>query len=377
MSDKIHMSIILPCQNEETSLAQILATIEQVIKGNQLNAEVIVSDSSSDQSPQIAKKYNVKLLKHDLDGYGRAYLEGFKIAQGEYIFMADCDGSYDFKEISAFIKEFENGADFVIGNRFAGKIEKGAMPWAHRHLGNPVLTFLLNLFFKADIKDVHCGMRAIRRNCLAKLNLKTTGMEFASEMVIRSVKQKLKIKQLPIDYYQRKGKSKLKPLADGWRHLRFMLLYSPLFLFFFPGLFLFSLGVVSMFWFAFGPANLFGHQFYYHPMFFSSLLIITGYQIVIFALFAKSYAMTHLGEESAFMQSVYRHVTIEKGGLLGLIFVFIGMIIFSFVFYKWVQNNFGELQEVKSSIMALTMMSLGIQTFFSSFMLSILGIKEQ
>lgn len=371
---KPEISIILPCQNEAEALPFCLKQIKKTIRENNLNAEIIVSDSSTDQSPEIAKKENVILLKHNKDGYGIAYLEAFKIANGKYIFMADADGTYDFNEAPNFLKYLEKGYDFVIGNRFAGKMEKGAMPYFHK-LGNPLLSGILRLFFGTSIKDSHCGMRAISKKSLEKLNLQTTGMEFASEMVIKVLKNNLKIKELPINYYKRKGKSKLKTFSDAWKHIRFMLLYSPLFLFFVPGIFMLLLGVLSMLWLYFGNPEIFGIKLFYHPMFFSALLIISGYQLIIFSLFAKTYLITHLKKKPGFMNKIYKYLTIERASIFGIIVILSGIIIYFLILVKWLKSGFSELNEIKNSIIALTLITLGIQTIFSSFMLSILGIK--
>ena len=275
-----------------------------------------------------------------------------------------------------FLSFLEQDYDFVIGNRFKRKMEKGAMPWYHHYIGNPMLSLLLRTFFRINLGDSHCGMRAITKKALKKLNLRTTGMEFASEMVIKALKKKLKIKELPINYYKRKGPSKLKSFRDGWKHLRFMLLYSPLFLFFIPGIFLLLIGLTSMVWLYWGSPNIFGTKFQYHPMFLSVLLVIIGYQLIIFALFAKNYAVIHLGEKSSPIKLLNKYLTIEKAGTAGGIIVLLGIIIFVMIFSKWVNTGFGELQEIKKSIIALTLIIVGIQTISSSFMLSILGIKR-
>ena len=372
---KPEISIILPCQNEAEALPFCLKQIKKTIKENNIKAEIIVSDSSTDESPKIAKKEKVILIKHDKDGYGTAYLEAFKIAKGEYIFMADADGTYDFGEIPNFLKYLREGYNFIIGDRFSGKMEKGAMPYSHK-LGNPLLSGALRLFFGTSINDSHCGMRAISKKSLQKLDLQTTGMEFASEMIIKALKNNLKIKELPINYYKRKGKSKLKTFSDAWKHMRFMLLYSPLFLFFIPGLIMLLIGVASMFWFYFGNPKIFGIKLFYHPMFFSSLLMISGYQLIIFSVFAKTYSVTNLGEDGGNMNKIYKYLTIEKAGIFGIIIILCGVIIYFFILAKWLKSGFGELNEVKNSIAALTLITMGIQTIFSSFMLSILGIKK-
>ncbi|MDP2925798.1 MAG: glycosyltransferase [Nanoarchaeota archaeon] len=374
--DKFEISIILPCRNEEKALPECLRKIKDVINKYHINAEIIVSDSSCDSSPDIARENKVKLVKHDKVGYGIAYLEGFKEAKGKYIFMADADLTYDFKEIPNFLKYLREGYDFVIGDRFAYKMEKGTMSWSHKYIGNPILSGILRLFYGTSVKDSHCGMRAISREALDKLNLRTTGMEFASEMVIKAVKNHLKIKEVPIKYYPRKGESKLRSFSDGWRHLRFMLLYSPLFLFFIPGLILFLVGLELMLWFYFGSPEVLGIKLYYHPMFFSSLSIIIGYQLIVFAFFTKTYAITHLGEENDFMNRLHRFLTIEKVSLFGIFISLLGLIIYIMILLKWLKSGFGELEQIKNSILGLTLLAIGIQTIFSSFMLSILGIKE-
>ena len=375
--NNLELSVILPCRNEEASLEFCILKIQDIFRMHNINGEIIISDSSIDSSPEIARKHQVKLIKHDKEGYGIAYLEGFKQAQGNYIFMADADGTYDFAEIPNFLNYLKQGHDFVIGDRFKGKMDQDAMPWLHRYIGNPVLSGLFRIFFRSQIRDVHCGMRAITKPALEGLNLKTTGMEFASEMIIKAHNKKLKIKELPVNYYKRKGESKLRSFADGWRHLRFMLLYSPLFLFFIPGLLFFSIGLFLIIVLYFDLVNILGIKLFYHPMFLAASLIVIGYQLIIFALFTKSYAVIHLDEQSKFMDRIYKIVTIEKASTFGLIVSLAGIIIYSVIFFTWVRSGFGALEEIKNSIVALVLIILGIQTIFSSFMLSIIGIKER
>lgn len=222
-NNKFLVSVILPCRDEEEALASCLDQIKKIFNENNINGEIIVSDSSTDRSPEIARELGVILIKHDQVGYGRAYLEGFKTAKGEYIFMADPDGSYDFSEIPKFIKYLGEDYDFVLGNRFGGQMEKGAMPWLHRHVGSPFFSLLFKIFFRTRIADIHSGMRAIKKELLDKINLQSEGMEFASEMTIKAIKNNLKIKQLNINYARRKGKTKLRPFIDGFRHLKLII----------------------------------------------------------------------------------------------------------------------------------------------------------
>lgn len=377
MASRPDISIILPCQNEEAGLPFCLEQIKRIVSEKNLSAEVLVSDSSTDSSPSIAQKYGAILIKHDKDGYGAAYQEAFKRAEGKYIFMADADGTYDFAEIPRFIAELESGPDLVLGNRFGGTMEEGAMPFLNRYAGNPFLSFVLRLFFFASVKDSHTGMRAIKKEALDKLNLRTGGMEFASEMIIKALKNKLWIREVPINYYKRKGTSKLKPFSDAWKHVRFMLLYSPLFLFFIPGVTLFGAGLGSLIWLYAGSPQILGIRLYYHPMFFASALMVIGYQLVIFALFAKSYALNHLSEDSPSLNKLYQHLTIERAALVSFLLVLGGGFLYAAILTKWFNSGVGHLNEIKNSIVGLTLIVIGCQTFFSAFMLSILSIKEK
>ncbi len=217
------ISIILPCRDEEAAIGWCLEQLRLVITCYNLSAEIVVSDSSSDRSPEIVAQYaEVKLVKHNQIGYGRAYLAGAAAATGQYLFFADADATYDFQEIPRFIAGLRDGEDFVIGNRFAGAIESGAMPWLHRYLGNPLLSALTRFIFKLSVRDVHCGMRALKRSAFEAMQLKTSGMELATEMVVKAKVLGLRVAQLPINYHSRLGTSKLKTFSDGWRHLRFM-----------------------------------------------------------------------------------------------------------------------------------------------------------
>jgi len=370
------LSIVIPCRNEQEAIGLCIRRIKEVLLKTKINAEIIVSDSSSDLSREIIKREGgVVLIEHNKEGYGNAYLEGFKHAQGKYIFMADSDGTYDFNEIPRFLFYLKQGYDFVIGNRFAKKLDKESMSFSHRNIGNPALSGLLRLFFKNNIRDSHCGMRAISREALDKLNLHTAGMEFASEMVVKALKNKIKIKQVSIDYYPRLGESKLRSLSDGWRHLRFLLIYSPKFLFLIPGLLFLIIGFIGLGLFAFSNPAILGRQYFVHPMFIFSMLSIIGYQLVLFAAFAKAYAMNHLGEKSEFMQKLYGILTIEKASIFGVLLVLLGAIIYLSIVIRWFASGLGDLNEIKNSVLVLTLVTIGVQTIFSSFMLSILGIK--
>jgi glycosyltransferase involved in cell wall biosynthesis len=377
------ISIILPCHNEEEAILPCLKEIEGVIVSNDLNAEIVVVDNAStDRSPSLlmeslTKFPDLRVVKESRLGYGFACLKGIESAEGEYVVIADCDGTYDFKLIIQFISKLLEGNDLVVGNRFNGEIMEGAMPWLHRHIGNPLLSLLVKIFFGVKIGDIHSGMRAFKKSVIESINLNTGGMEFASEMVVKAAKRNLYISEIPISYRKRLGKSKLRSFSDGWRHLRFILLYSPLVLFFIPGALLLFLGTISLLILYFGSPSLFGIQFYVHPIFLSSVAVIAGYQLVLFAAFARTYAITHLGDHDGFFEPLYRLITIERAGLVGILLSFFGGSIYAYIFIKWINSGFGSLDEIKNGVVALTLVVVGIQTFFSAFMLSILGIKEK
>lgn len=358
----VDVSVILPCRDEEESIGMCIGQIKEVFRQNNIKGEVIVSDSSVDKTPEIAKKLGAVVVKHDKVGYGKAYLEGFKVAKGKYIFMADCDGSYDFRNIPRFIAELKKGSDLVIGNRFLGKIEVGAMPFLHRYFGNPVLSGILRLFFNSKVRDAHSGMRAINRKSLEKLDLRTTGMEFASEMIILAGKNNLKVKELPINYYKRKGESKLESFSDGWRHLRFMLMYAPAYLFLIPGLFFLFFGLLIFEFLLFGYGKL---------IILGSFFTVLGYQIVATYLYAKAY-MKSVGfiKSDKFLDFVAKTVKFETGlvygGLFLLLSLFVGLF---FTFVRGLDNT--------TILIVLTLSILGIQTIFSAFFLSIMLVEKK
>lgn len=383
MENKPLISIVLPCLNEEAGIVFCLEEIQKTITNNSLSAEVIIVDNNShDNSVKIINDFQthfpeLKLVHEQKEGYGFAYLKGLETAVGEYIFMADSDGTYKFSDIPEFINKLTSGADLVVGDRFSKKISHKEMPWLNHYIGNPFLSSLVRIFFKVKINDIHCGARAIRKEALKKINLYTGGMEFASEMIIKAAQQNLTIREIPIEYRARIGSSKLRTLTDGWRHLRFILLYSPLFLFFIPGAIFFILGIIFTGIFYFSSPNILGVQFYVHPMFLFSLMIILGYQLILFSGFSKVYAITHLGDNDKLIESLFKKITIEKAGLLGFLIAILGGIIYLSIFIGWIKSGFGAISEIKESIIGLSLLILGIQTFFSAFMFSILGIKNK
>ncbi len=370
------VSVILPCRNEEEGLAKSLRELKEVIRRSKIDVEIIVSDSSSDRSSQVAAFERVRLVKHDLEGYGVAIMRGVEASDSKYLVIADSDATYDFRQLPEFVGHLRGGFDFVIGDRFGGAMEPQSMPYLHRYLGNPVLSGLLNLLFSSDIRDSHCGFRGLTRKAYDSMNLRTLGMEFASEMVIQAVKKGLKIRQIPVDYRKRVGKSKMSPFRDGWRHLRFMLLYSPLHLFISPGIALFALGALSFAVANIKPFDGSHTTFWAYLLFSACMMILTGYQLLVFGLFAKTYAITHLGENDRSLDRIHRLLTIERAGLLSFAIIVPSLAASVYLAVNIVGDTPPEGM-VAAFMITFTLFSLGIQTLFSTFMLSILGIKEK
>jgi glycosyltransferase involved in cell wall biosynthesis len=390
-TENLRLSIILPCLDEEKAVGGCIDRIEDVIRKSGLPAEIIIVDNgSTDRSVAIVKDKieekmkrmpvpfpELRLVSEPHRGYGAACLAGFAAARGEYLYMADADGTYDFAEIPAFVARLDEGFDLVVGNRFARPLGKGVMPIHRQYLGNPILSFLVRIFFGVRIHDIHCGARAISKKILDRLSLRTAGMEFASEMIIKAAKAHLRIGELPIAYGLRVGESKLRSFHDGWRHLRFILLYSPLILFLLPGIVLFTIGFLSLILLYFESIRIFGIELFVHPMFLSALLIIVGWQLIVFSMFSKIYAITHLGEKNPFFEKLFQIATLERVALIGGGATLVGLLVYVFILVSWIRSGFGSLDEIKNSIVALVFVVVGIETVFSAFMLSIIGIEEQ
>jgi glycosyltransferase involved in cell wall biosynthesis len=307
-------------------------------------------------------------------GYGSAYLAGFSAARGEFIVMADADLTYDWAEIPRFVHKLEEGAEMVIGDRM-DNIQPGAMPWLHRYVGNPVLSGLLNVFFGTGVKDAHCGMRALRRDVLPRLDLRTTGMEFASEMVIRAAKENLRIEQFPIEYHPRGGDSKLSSFRDGWRHLRFLLVHSPTHLFLLPGLVMSILGTLIMA-LVLLQLDVFGRAWDLHTMIAGALLLIVGTQVTGLGLCAHAYGTYFMDEQDPWFDRMRARFRLEHGLLLGGVVMLAGLAVAAVIVGIWVDRGFGQLSEQRLAVLAATLFIVGIQVFFSSFLLSILGLRR-
>jgi hypothetical protein len=288
--------------------------------------------------------------------------------------MADADLTYDFNEIPRFVRELEEGADFVVGDRM-DNIHPGAMPWLHRYVGNPVLSGVLNLFYRTGVKDAHCGMRSLRRDILPRLDLRSTGMEFASEMVIRAAKEELEIRQFPIEYHPRAGESKLSSFRDGWRHLRFLLVHSPTHLFVIPGAVMALLGTLISLTVLL-QINVLGRAWDLHTMVAGSLLMIVGTQVVALGLCAHAYGTYFMAERDPWFDRMRARYRLEHGLALGGVLILAGLAIAAVIVGIWFDRGFGALSEERLALLAATLLIVGIQIFFSSFLLSILGLRR-
>lgn len=383
MSNKSKITILIPCLNEEKAISQCVIDIEKYIEKKYSNLEVIMIDNAStDETKNLINKYQVdkKYIKYIYEskrGYGSAYLSGINNTTGEILVMIDADCTYHFGDIPKMINLLvSEELDMVIGNRFIDKDNiKKTMPFMNRYVGNPVLSFITKLFFKLKINDIHCGLRVIRKNSLDELQLNTTGMEFASEMIVKAAKRGMSISELPVNYRNRVGVSKLNPFRDGWRHLAFLLVQSPFYLFVVPGLTMFLLGLVFSLILLSTKITIFGLDFYIQPIFIFSLLMILGYQIFFFGIFGKVYAVTHLGDDEKGISGLFKYLPLKRIIYLSLVVIFLGVLAFVLIFMKWISIGFGDIDLIKESVFALTMIAIGVQTLFSSFMMSVLGIK--
>jgi glycosyltransferase involved in cell wall biosynthesis len=369
------VSVVIPCLNEAENIRTCVASARSALEAAGIDGEVIVADNNSeDDSRRLAESAGARVLTERRRGYGSAYLAGFAAAKGRYIVMADADLTYDFGEIPRFVGALEDGAEMVIGDRM-GNIQPGAMPWLHRYIGNPILTGLLNLFFDTGVNDAHCGMRALRRDVLARLDLRTTGMEFASEMVIRASKENLRIAEFPIEYHPRGGESKLSSIRDGWRHLRFLLVHSPNYLFIVPGTVLAGLGAVVVVFVGSG-LDVFGRAWGLHALIAGALVMIVGTQVLALGLCAHAYGTYFMGEQDPWFDKMRARFRLEHGLLLGGAFALIGLVMATVIVVTWIANGFGSLSEERLAVVGASLLIVGIQIFFSSFLLSILGLRR-
>lgn len=381
-TDTVELTILMPCLNEAETIRLCIEKANSFLVRAGVNGEVLIADNgSADGSQEIARELGARVVDVPSKGYGAALLGGIASSRGRYIVMGDADDSYDFARLDEFLEQLRGGADLVMGNRFKGGIEPGAMPWLHRHLGNPVLSFLGRLFFRIRIGDFHCGLRGFRAGAIRRLGLQTTGMEFASEMVVRSSLAGLTIVEVPTTL-RPDGRSRaphLKTWRDGWRHLKFLLMYSPRWLFVVPGACFVGLGTLLAVGLGFGPIRLPDNMVLDLNAFVTAcFMIVVGVQILTFGGLSRYYAtVTGFLPNSPRASALVRHTTTDRLVLLAATLLVIGLFVFGSAALVWATSGFGPITNSfvpRSVILGLTTMVIGIQIFFSAFMLGVLAI---
>ena len=381
--NRTELSILMPCLNEADTLATCIKKAQKALEDLNVNGEVVVADNgSTDGSPKIAASLGARVIHVAEKGYGNALLAGIKAAGGKYIIMGDADDSYDFTNLGPFLEKLRAGYDLVMGNRFKGGIAPDAMPALHRYLGNPVLTGIGRLFFRTPCGDFHCGLRGFSKAAIQRLDLRTTGMEFASETVVKASLHGLRTTEVPttLSVDGRTRRPHLRTWRDGWRHLRFLLLYSPRWLFLYPGLLLMLMGAVVSGWLLVGPRVVDGITLDVHTFLYAAMAIVIGYQTVIFAIFTKVFAITEgLLPEDPRLKKLFLYIKLETGILAGVLLLAAGIALSIYALSFWSSRSFGPLdpsQTLRLVIPAVTLIALGLQTVLSSFFLSILGLER-
>jgi glycosyltransferase involved in cell wall biosynthesis len=379
----VELTILMPCLNEAETLGKCIKKSLAFIERENIVGEVLISDNgSTDGSQEIAVTYGARLVHAEKKGYGAALQTGIESAKGTYIIMGDADESYDFSNLMPFINELRNGCDLVMGNRFKGGIKKGAMPFLHRYLGNPVLSFIGRLFFHVKIRDFHCGLRGFTKNAYLKMNLHSTGMEFATEMVVKAALYKMKIVEVPtiLSPDGRNRPPHLRTWHDGWRHLRFLLMFSPKWLFLFPGLFIIFISLLFGSLLFINPIEVKGIVFDIHTLIVTSFALLIGLQFVFFHSFVRIYSITSgLIPSDKKFENIFRLFTLERGLLVGFVFFLLGAIVLLTNFLSWSSAGFSDLDPssfVRRILSGILPFVLGIQIIIFSFIFSIIGIKE-
>jgi hypothetical protein len=367
--DTPDVSFVIPCLDEEEAIAVVVSKARLALDELGVPGEVIVVDNASeDRSAALAAAAGATVVHEPRRGYGSAYLAGLAAASGRYIVLTDADDTYDLSRIGEFVDRLRNGADLVLGSRFKGRILPGAMPWSHRWIGNPALTGMLNVLFGARVSDAHCGLRALRRDALERLGLSATGMEFASEMVIKASKRGLVIEEIPIEYRPRVGESKLNSVRDAWRHVRFMLVHSATFLFLVPGAIALAAGLGLLVPLA--VDRKLGDPSWTVPVaIVASFLAVVGAQVIQLGLFARTYAAIYLGEDEPLLEGVWRRFRLEHGLAAGAVVLLVGTTLAAVA-------HLDAVPDPALGLLGLTLVALGAQTVFSAFFLSILGLSE-
>jgi len=373
MSSPPEITVVIPCLNEEEAVGKVVDQALDGIRRSGRTGEVLVIDNgSTDRSAEVAAAHGARVVTERRRGYGSAYLTGLEAARGTYIVMGDADETYPLHELGPFVDRLAAGDDLVMGSRFKGTIHGDAMPFLNRFVGNPILTGMLNLLFGVKVSDAHCGMRAIRRDAAAALELHSTGMEFASEMVFKAYRRGLTVSEIPIDYYPRVGESKLNRVGDAWRHVRFMLLYSPSWLYIVPGSALLLLGVAGMLVLATGPVDVFGRSWQIHTMLGFVALTLIGAQVIQLGVFARTYALVRIGEHDPLLDRLGGRVRLEHGLLVGGGLVLLAVVGLIAVGIEWASDGFETLGRAYETALLATMLGLGIQIVFGAFFLALL-----
>lgn len=383
-SEAIELSVVLPCLNERETVGICVEKAIAALKRAGIHGEVIVADNgSTDGSIELSQSAGARVVHVEQRGYGNALRGGIQAARGTYVLMADSDDSYDFSHIPRFLEQLRNGSELVMGNRFLGGIHDGAMPVLHRYLGNPVLTAVGRLFFRSPSRDFHCGIRAFHKQSYDRMDIRSTGMEFASEMVVKASLLQMRVTEVPTTLSPdgRTHPPHLRTWHDGWRHLRFLLMYSPRWLFLYPGIASIVLGVAVCLWLLPGPRRIGAIGFDFHTLAYGFGAILVGFQLLAFAIFTKVFAITEgLLPEDPRMNRMFEYVKLETGLLLGGLFVLLGIAGSIFALSTWARSSFGPI--TSDSLLRLVLLSvfaliLGPQIIFSSFFLSILGLRRR
>ena len=380
----VELSIVMPCLNESKTLEICIRKAQESLRNLKITGEVLIADNgSNDGSPNIAIRMGARLVSIKTKGYGAALMGGIIAAEGKFIIIGDADDSYDFSNLEPFIKKLREGYDLVMGNRFKGGIKPGAMPVLHQYLGNPILTTIGRLFFHSPCGDFHCGLRGFNKEALLRMNLRATGMEFASEMVVKATLLKMRITEIPTILFPdgRNRLSHLRTWRDGWRHLRFLLLYSPRWLFLYPGILLMFLGLLTGSWLLPGPRTIGNIILDVHTLLYAASAIIIGFQSIVFALFTEIFAITEeFLPEDPLLKALFKYITLELGLLIGGLLILTGLVSSFYALNFWKLHAFGQLNPSKTLrivIPAFTLLTLGCQTVLSSFFLSVLGLNRK
>ena len=380
----VEVSVVMPCLNEAETLATCIEKAQRALRELKVAGEIIVADNgSTDGSDAIATRLGARVVHVEDRGYGSALMGGIVAARGKYIIMGDADDSYDFTDLRPFVEKLREGYDLVMGNRFQGGIKPGAMRPLHRYLGNPVLTGFGRLLFRSPCGDFHCGLRGFSRAAIAALDLRTTGMEFASEMVVKATLHRMRIAEVPVTLSPdgRLRPPHLRSWRDGWRHLRFLLLYSPRWLFLYPGAGLVLLGLIAGLWLLPAPRAIGGVILDVHTLLYGAMAIVIGFQAIVFAVFTKVFAISEgLLPEDPRLNALFRFITLEVGLGVGVTLLLIGLAGSLYAVGAWGAGSFGPLDPPKMLrivIPAATALTLGCQVILSSFFLSVLGLKRR